>query len=90
MLTGERSLAGRLHVPHRPQGAQRIRAEFRFENGLIAEHRDSFSFHAWARQALGPVGLALGWTPIVRAKVQGEARQGLDEFLSEYRSPEPA
>ena len=58
-----------------------IRAEFRFENGLIAEHRDSFSFYAWARQALGPAGLALGWTPIVRAKVQREARAGLDEFL---------
>ena len=31
-----------------------VRAEFRFENGLITEHRDSFSFYAWARQALGP------------------------------------
>jgi ketosteroid isomerase-like protein len=58
-----------------------IRAEFRFENGLIAEHRDSFSFYAWARQALGPAGLALGWTPMVRGKVQREARAGLDEFL---------
>jgi ketosteroid isomerase-like protein len=58
-----------------------IRAEFRFANGLIAEHHDSFSFYAWARQALGPVGLALGWTPIVRGKVQQEARAGLDEFL---------
>jgi ketosteroid isomerase-like protein len=58
-----------------------IRAEFRFSGGLIAEHRDSFSFHAWARQALGPLGLALGWTPLVRGKVQREARAGLDEFL---------
>jgi ketosteroid isomerase-like protein len=59
-----------------------VRAEFRFEDGLIAEHRDSFSFYAWARQALGPAGLALGWTPILRAKVQREARAGLDEFLA--------
>jgi ketosteroid isomerase-like protein len=58
-----------------------IRAEFRFEDGLIAEHRDSFSFYAWARQALGPTGVALGWTPLVRGKVQREARAGLDEFL---------
>jgi uncharacterized protein len=58
-----------------------IRAEFRFENGLIAEHRDSFSLYAWARQALGPVGIALGWTPIVQGKVRREARAGLDEFL---------
>jgi ketosteroid isomerase-like protein len=60
-----------------------VRAEFSFENGLISEHRDSFSFYAWARQALGPVGLALGWTPILRGKVQHQARSGLDEFLAQ-------
>lgn len=59
-----------------------VQAEFRFDDGLIAEHRDSFSFYGWARQALGPVGLALGWTPVVRGKVQREARAGLDEFLA--------
>jgi ketosteroid isomerase-like protein len=58
-----------------------VHAEFRFEDGLIVEHRDRFSFYAWARQALGPVGLALGWTPVLRAKVQREARAGLDDFL---------
>jgi ketosteroid isomerase-like protein len=60
-----------------------VRAEFRFQGGLISEHRDSFSFYAWARQALGPAGLALGWTPIVRAKVQRQARAGLDAYLSQ-------
>ena len=59
-----------------------IRAEFRFEHGLIAEHRDSFSFYTWARQALGPAGLALGWTPMVRGRVKREARARLDEFLA--------
>jgi ketosteroid isomerase-like protein len=59
-----------------------VHAEFSFKDGLIAEHQDSFSFHAWARQALGPMGLILGWTPIVRGNVQGEARSGLDEFLT--------
>ena len=58
-----------------------VHAEFRFQHGLIVEHRDRFSFYAWARQALGPVGLALGWTPVLRAKVQREARAGLDDFL---------
>lgn len=57
------------------------------EDGLIAEHRDSFSFYEWARQALGPAGLALGWTPLLRGKVQREARAGLDEFLG--RAPTP-
>jgi ketosteroid isomerase-like protein len=59
-----------------------VRAEFVFRDGLIAEHRDSFSFYAWSRQALGPPGLLLGWTPVVRGKVQKEARAGLDEFMA--------
>ncbi|MBA2440131.1 MAG: hypothetical protein H0V50_05600, partial [Thermoleophilaceae bacterium] len=58
------------------------RATFRFTGGLIAEHRDEFSFGAWSRQALGPVGLALGWTPLLKAKVRRQARQGLDEFMA--------
>lgn len=63
-----------------------VHAEFRFEHGLITEHRDSFSFYAWVRQALGPVGLALGWTPILRGKVRRQARAGLDEFLAQARA----
>ncbi len=59
-----------------------VRAEFCFRDGLIAEHRDSFSFYAWSRQALGPPGLVLGWTPIIHGKVTRQARAGLDEFLA--------
>ena len=57
-----------------------IRASFRFEDGLIVEHHDEFSFHRWARQALGPVGLVLGWTPIVRGAVRRKAAARLEEF----------
>lgn len=57
-----------------------IRATFRFEDGLIAEHADRFSFHRWSRQALGPVGLLLGWTPIVRSAVRRKAAARLEEF----------
>lgn len=59
-----------------------IRARFRFADGLIVEHRDEFSFHRWARQALGPVGLFLGWTPLVRAGVRRKAAARLDEFTN--------
>ena len=59
-----------------------IHASFRFENGLIVEHRDEFSFHRWARQALGPVGLLLGWTPIVRGAVRRKAAARLEEFTN--------
>jgi hypothetical protein len=58
----------------------RISAEFWFRDGLIVRHRDSFSFWRWARQALGPVGLLLGWTPLLRRRVQATARQGLTSF----------
>lgn len=57
-----------------------IRAEFRFRDGKITEHRDSFSFWRWSRQALGPIGLALGWTPLLRAAVRKRARGDLTDF----------
>jgi ketosteroid isomerase-like protein len=62
-----------------------VRASFRFADGLIVEHRDEFDFHRWARQALGPTGLLLGWTPLVRSAVRRRARAALDEFLAESR-----
>jgi hypothetical protein len=58
-----------------------VRARFRFEDGLIAEHDDSFGFHRWARQALGPPGLLLGWSPVVQGPVRRQARASLDEFM---------
>lgn len=57
-----------------------VHAEFQFHDGLIARHDDSFSFYSWARQALGPVGFALGWTPMLQSKVRRQARAGLEEF----------
>ena len=57
-----------------------IHASFRFDDGLIVEHHDEFSFHRWARQALGPVGLALGWTPLVRSAVRRKAAARLAEY----------
>jgi ketosteroid isomerase-like protein len=57
-----------------------VRARFRFAGGLIAEHVDEFSFWRWSRQALGPAGLALGWTPLLRSKVRGQALAGLRQF----------
>lgn len=59
-----------------------VRASFRFRDGQIAEHVDQFGFHRWARQALGPSGMLLGWTPLLRNAVRRRARAGLDEFLA--------
>ena len=56
-----------------------VRAAFRFHDGHIAEHDDSFSFWRWARQALGPAGLILG-LPGMSGIVQRRAREDLAEF----------
>jgi len=68
--------------PQKRPVVNRISATFRFENGLIAEHVDRFSFHTWAGQALGPVGRLLGWTPFLQARARNQARAGLDRFMA--------
>ncbi|HYI20766.1 MAG TPA: nuclear transport factor 2 family protein [Solirubrobacteraceae bacterium] len=61
----------------------RVHATFRFaDDGRIAEHDDAFSFHTWARQALGTKGLLLGWTPVVRGAVRRRARGNLERFMA--------
>lgn len=54
-----------------------IHAEFEFRDGLICRHIDHFDFWRWSRQALGPAGLLLGWSPLLRNKVRAEAARGL-------------
>lgn len=68
-----------------------VRAEFRFaEDGRIAEHTDRFSYWAWSRQALGPLGLALGWTPLLPAMTRRKALQQLDKYSAASSAPEAA
>jgi len=55
-------------------------AMFAFRDGLIVRHYDRFSFWRWASQALGPVGKALGWTPLIHWKVRKDAAAALAKF----------
>ena len=66
--------------PARRRVVNRIDATFTIEDGLITEHVDDFDFWRWSRQALGPLGVALGWTPVVRRQVRTRARSGLDRW----------
>jgi limonene-1,2-epoxide hydrolase len=59
----------------------RIRAEFKFQDGKIIQHQDSFNFWKWSLMALGPVGLMLGWSPMLRKKVRQQAAKGLKKFI---------
>ena len=56
-----------------------IRSLFRFDDaGLIIDQQDDFDFWRWTRQALGPRGLLLGWTPVLQHAVRDRARAGLE------------
>jgi len=59
-----------------------VDARFTFTDGLIATHVDTFDLWRWTRQALGPTGLVLGWTPIVHKQVREKARAQLDAYLA--------
>lgn len=59
-----------------------VRSTFRFADGLIAEQRDVFDLSRWSRQALGPVGLLLGWSPPVQGGIRRRARASLDRYLA--------
>lgn len=59
----------------------KIKANFVFENGKILQHKDSFNFYAWARQALGFKGLLLGWTSFMHNKVKQSAKNNLMKFM---------
>ena len=62
------------------QVQNKIAAAFTFRDGLIVRHEDRFDLYRWTRMALGPVGLALGWTPIVKNQVRGQAAAQLKRF----------
>ena len=65
----------------------RVRSDFRFDDvGLITEQRDDFPFWRWSRQALGPAGLVLGWTPMLRSKLRSSAAAELARFRADKRS----
>ncbi len=51
-------------------------------DGKIVRHVDGFNFYTWSRQALGPLGLVLGWNPKFRASVQAAAKKQLTVYMS--------
>jgi len=60
----------------------KIDAEFEFQDGKIIKHTDTFDFWKWSSMALGPAGLLLGWTPVLRKKVQKQASERLARFVN--------
>lgn len=60
----------------------RIDAQFKFKDGKIIEHIDSFDFWNWTKQALGFTGYLLGWSPYIKNKVVTQANNTLKSFIS--------
>lgn len=58
----------------------KITASFTFRDGRIVRHSDSFDLYRWTRMALGPLGVALGWSPIVQNQVRSQAMAQLQRF----------
>ncbi len=61
-----------------------IDARFEFLDGRFIRHSDRFSFWRWSRQAIGPAGWLLGWTPFLRSKVRATAMAGLRKFIAQH------
>jgi len=64
----------------------KINASFRFKDGKIIRHHDNFNFWKWSFMALGPTGLMLGWSPLVKNKVQRQAAKNLERFINNLKS----
>ncbi len=63
----------------------KISSNFRFKDGKIIEHRDSFDLWKWAGMALGLKGTLLGWLPAVQNSIRANAMKGLNDFLSKKK-----
>jgi SnoaL-like domain len=60
----------------------RIKSKFIFENGIIVSQEDTFDFYHWAKQALGATGILLGWTSLLKKKVQQNAMDNLKSYMN--------
>lgn len=61
-----------------------IDARFRFEDGLIVRHDDSFDLWRWTRMALGPAGTLLGWSPPIQGKIRRTAAASLADWMAKH------
>jgi ketosteroid isomerase-like protein len=59
-----------------------VDAWFELEGGKIIRHEDTFDLWRWARMALGPKGVLLGWLPPVQAAIRKNAMTQLEAFLA--------
>ena len=59
-----------------------VNAQFRFQDGKILVHQDTFDLTKWAAQALGIPGRLFGWTPFIQQTIRNKAAQALDSYIA--------
>lgn len=57
-----------------------IQASFKFKDGKIVEHIDTFSMQNWAKQAFGMKGWLLGGTSFFKKKLQQQTNGMLHKY----------
>ena len=67
----------------------KIDALFAFRDGKIIRHVDRFSFWNWSRQALGAIGIVLGWFAPVKAMVRKKAVRSLHDYMEKHEGTFP-
>ena len=84
-----RWVANYKYGPRKKPVQNKVHSQFKFRDGKIIEQVDDFNLWNWSRQALGPLGFLLGWSPFLRNKIQGMARKALTEFMNEQNDKNP-
>ena len=64
----------------------KVNARFKFKDGKIIEHTDTFDLWLWTKQAMGLVGYLLGWTPLLKSKIQKTTNSNLVQFLADKKA----
>jgi len=59
-----------------------VTANFKFKDGKIIEHIDTFDLWKWTKQALGFSGTLLGWSSFMRKKIQKTTNEQLNEYMA--------
>lgn len=70
-----------LFGPKKRKVVNKIQARFKFKDGKIIEHIDTFDLWKWSSQALGLSGYLLGWSPFMKRKVQSFANKKLSDYI---------
>ncbi|MEN8137144.1 MAG: nuclear transport factor 2 family protein [Bacteroidota bacterium] len=63
----------------------KIKSEFKFKDGLIIEHHDSFVLRKWAGQAFGLRGKVIGGTSFFRKRIHGYTKKLLTQYVGKKK-----